>query len=103
MNSSRFRSFMKTELDLIETNNEPLCITTVRKGEPQQMVIISKAQYDRVMSQLKYTHERCSISDFSESEYLNEINEPKHLGRKIPTKVTFDSTPKKGRCIDVFV
>ena len=39
---------MKTELDLIEANNEPLCITTVRKGEPQQMVIISKAKYDEL-------------------------------------------------------
>lgn len=47
MSSSRFRSFMKTELDLIETNNESLCITTARKGKPQQMVIISKELYDQ--------------------------------------------------------
>ena len=53
MNSSRFRSFMKTELDLIEATNEPLCITTVRKGEPQQMVIISKAQYDIMQAKIK--------------------------------------------------
>lgn len=46
MNSSRFRSFMKTELDLIESTNVPLCITTVRKDNPQQMVIISKELYD---------------------------------------------------------
>ena len=52
MNSSRFRSFMKTELDLIETNNEPLCITTVRKDEPQQMVIITKAQYDMMINKI---------------------------------------------------
>ena len=50
MNSSKFRDTMKTELNLIETNNEPLCITTVRKGEPQQMVIITKAQYDMMVA-----------------------------------------------------
>ena len=50
MNSSRFRDTMKTELNLIETTNEPLCITTVRKGEPQQMVIISKAEYDKLIN-----------------------------------------------------
>jgi PHD/YefM family antitoxin component YafN of YafNO toxin-antitoxin module len=43
---------MKTELDLIETTNEPLCITTVRKDEPQQMVIISKAQYDMMINKI---------------------------------------------------
>ena len=53
INSSRFRSFMRAELDLIETNDEPLCITTVRKGESQQMVIISKDKYDSMVKQLE--------------------------------------------------
>ncbi len=52
MNSSRFRRFMKTELDLIENTSEPLCITTMRKDDPQQMVIITKAQYDMMVSGL---------------------------------------------------
>ena len=53
MNSSRFRESMKAELNLIETNDEPLCITTVRKGEPQQMVIISKYKFDSMVKQLE--------------------------------------------------
>jgi len=52
MNSSRFRSFMRTELDLVESTNEPLCITTVRDRDPQQMVIITKVQYDMMVSGL---------------------------------------------------
>ena len=44
---------MKAELNLIEANNEPLCITTVRKGQSQQMVIISKDKYDLMIKQLE--------------------------------------------------
>jgi PHD/YefM family antitoxin component YafN of YafNO toxin-antitoxin module len=43
---------MKTELDLIESTSEPLCITTIRKDKPQQMVIITKEQYDMMLSGL---------------------------------------------------
>lgn len=52
MRSSDFRDAMAQELKLIESTNNPLTITTIRKGGEQRMVIISESQYHMMLSGL---------------------------------------------------
>ena len=50
------RKRLAQHLTECEQTGEPLCITTQKKGcngEPQQMVIISKAQYDIMQAKIK--------------------------------------------------
>lgn len=51
-NSTYFRRFMSKVFNECERSNEPVLITT-RKDEqpqPQQMIVISKAEYDRMQN-----------------------------------------------------
>ena len=53
-NSTYFRRFMNKVFNTCEDSNEPVLITTRKDGrdEPQQMIIISKAQYDMMINKI---------------------------------------------------
>jgi PHD/YefM family antitoxin component YafN of YafNO toxin-antitoxin module len=53
INSTYFRRFMSKLFNECERSSEPLLITT-RKDEPQpqQMIVISKAQYDMMIDKI---------------------------------------------------
>ena len=48
------RKFLTTTLDECEKSKEPLCIVNTKKGglPPQQMIVISKAQYDMMIDKI---------------------------------------------------
>jgi PHD/YefM family antitoxin component YafN of YafNO toxin-antitoxin module len=54
-NSTNFRRNMNKVFNECEGSSDPVLITTRKDGrdEPQQMVIISKAQYDIMQEQVK--------------------------------------------------
>ena len=49
--AARFRMSMRGTLDQCEESCEPVLITTRKDGrdQPQQMIVISKAQYDMMI------------------------------------------------------
>lgn len=51
LNFSYARRFLTRVLNECEESNEPLCIINTKKGgkPPQQMVIITKAQFDMMV------------------------------------------------------
>ena len=53
-NSTNFRRIMNAVFNECEESSEPVLITTRKDGrdEPQQMVIISKAQYDMMINKI---------------------------------------------------
>ena len=53
-NAAHFRKNMSKTFDQCEESSEPVLITTRKDGrdEPQQMVIISKAQYDMMINKI---------------------------------------------------
>jgi PHD/YefM family antitoxin component YafN of YafNO toxin-antitoxin module len=53
-NAAHFRRNMSKTFDHCEESSEPVLITTRKDGrdEPQQMVIMTKAQYDMMINQI---------------------------------------------------
>ena len=54
INGASFRKRQKEHLDECESGGEHICVITQKQGrEPQQMVIVSKSQYDSMVSKIK--------------------------------------------------
>tara|TARA_R110000851_G_scaffold26163_2_gene74444 strand:+ start:572 stop:757 length:186 start_codon:yes stop_codon:yes gene_type:complete len=53
-NAAHFRKNMSKIFDQCERSREPVLITTRKNGrdQPQQMIVISKAQYDMMIDQI---------------------------------------------------
>tara|TARA_R110000850_G_scaffold224469_1_gene349921 strand:- start:350 stop:535 length:186 start_codon:yes stop_codon:yes gene_type:complete len=53
-NAAHFRKNMSKTLDQCEESREPVLITTRKDGrdEPQQMMLIPKAQFDMMINQI---------------------------------------------------
>jgi PHD/YefM family antitoxin component YafN of YafNO toxin-antitoxin module len=53
-NAAHFRKNMSKTLDQCEESSEPVLITTRKDGrdEPQQMMLIPKAQFDMMINQI---------------------------------------------------
>ena len=77
-NAAHFRRNMSKTFDQCEGSNQPVLITTRKdnRDEPQQMIIISKAQYDLMnkLNEGEFAQQvKLSHSEFNKSVVINKI------------------------------